>query len=40
MVVWALDGEKCDWFHYYSDNYTCQSHKCVFKIKQNYKKKY
>ena len=29
----GLDGEKCDWFHYFSDNYTCESHKCVFKIK-------
>ena len=31
--AWAPDGEKCDWFHHCRDNYSCQSHRCVFKIK-------
>ena len=33
QVAWAPDGEKCDWFHHCGKNYKCQSHRCVFQIK-------
>ena len=31
--AWAPDGVKCDWFHHCGKNYKCQSHRCVFQIK-------
>ena len=29
QIPWAPLGYKCDYFHHCSDNYVCQSHRCV-----------